>query len=75
MGVSFLSLHTIGLELRNGLLCLLDVAGTPLIRNWNLVHLQSKVLSPAAEAFRYFVLERARDFLLEHDRGLLGQAP
>jgi len=74
MGVSFLSLHTIGLELRNGLLSLLDVAGTPLIRNWNLVHLQSKVLSPAAEAFRYFVLERARDFLHEHDRGLLEPA-
>jgi len=74
MGVSFLSLHTIGLELRNNLLSLLDVSGTPLIRSWNLVHLHSKVLSPAAEAFRYFVLERARDFLLEHDRGLLGQA-
>jgi DNA-binding transcriptional LysR family regulator len=74
MGVSFLSLHTIGLELRNGLLSLLDVAGTPLIRSWNLVHLQSKVLSPAAEAFRYFVLERARDFLQEHDRGLLEAA-
>lgn len=74
MGVSFLSLHTIGLELRNNLLSLLDVSGTPLIRSWNLVQLHSKVLSPAAEAFRYFVLERARDFLLEHDRGLLGQA-
>lgn len=74
MGVSFLSLHTIGLELRNGLLSLLDVAGTPLIRSWNLVHLQSKVLSPAAESFRYFVLERARDFLHEHDRGLLQAA-
>jgi DNA-binding transcriptional LysR family regulator len=74
MGVSFLSLHTIGLELRNDLLSLLDVAGTPLIRSWHLVHLQSKVLSPAAESFRYFVLERARDFLHEHDRGLLEPA-
>jgi DNA-binding transcriptional LysR family regulator len=72
MGVSFLSLHTLGLELRNALLTLLDVEGTPLIRSWYLVHLHSKVLSPAAEAFRYFVLERGRAYLHEHDLPLLG---
>jgi DNA-binding transcriptional LysR family regulator len=71
MGVSMLSLHTIGLELRSGLLRLLDVEGTPLIRGWHLVHLQSKVLSPAAEAFRYFVLERGQAYLQEHDTSLL----
>jgi LysR family transcriptional regulator, low CO2-responsive transcriptional regulator len=71
MGVSLLSLHTIGLELRSDLLRLLDVEGTPLMRGWHLVHLQSKVLSPAAEAFRYFVLERGQAYLQEHDTGLL----
>ena len=71
MGVSFLSLHTLGLELRSGLLALLEVEGTPLVRSWQLVHLHSKVLSPAAEAFRYFVLERGREHLHEHDRPLL----
>ena len=74
MGVSFLSLHTVGLELRSGLLQLLHVEGTPLIRGWHLVHLQSKVLSPAAEAFRYFVLERAAGHLQQHDQGLLAPA-
>ena len=74
MGVSFLSLHTIGLELRSGLLKLLDVEGTPVMRTWNLVHLQSKVLSPAAEAFRYFVIERGEAHLLAHDAPLLGRA-
>ena len=40
MGLSFLSLHTIGLELRSGLLQVLDVEGTPVMRMWNIVHLQ-----------------------------------
>lgn len=71
MGVSFLSLHTIGLEVRCGLLSLLEVEGTPVMRTWNMVHLLSKVLSPVAEAFRYFVLEEGEDWLLAHDEPLL----
>ena len=71
MGLAFLSLHTIGLEVRTGLLRLLDVEGTPLMRTWNIVRLQSKVLSPAAEAFRYFIIERAEAHLLAHDTALL----
>ena len=45
MGLSFLSLHTIGLEVRSGLLNVLDVEATPLMRMWNIVHLQSKLLA------------------------------
>ncbi len=71
MGLSFLSLHTVGLELRTGLLRVLDVEGTPLMRTWNVVHLQSKVLSPAAEAFRYFIIEKAEAYLHAHDTPLL----
>ena len=71
MGLSFLSLHTIGLELRNGLLQLLDVAGAPVIRSWNVVQLLSKMLSPAAEAFRYYVLEEGEAYLVAHDAPLL----
>ena len=71
MGLSFLSLHTLGLELRHGLLKRLDVEGTPVMRTWHIVHLQSKVLSPAAEAFRYFVIERGEAMLVEHDMPLL----
>lgn len=71
MGISFLSLHTLGLELRLGLLQRVDVEGTPVMRTWHVVHLQSKVLSPAAEAFRYFVIERGEALLVEHDTPLL----
>lgn len=73
MGLGFLSLHTIGLELRAGELALLDVEHTPVMRSWNLVHLLSKVLSPAAEAFRYFVLERAEATLAAHDAPFLAR--
>jgi DNA-binding transcriptional LysR family regulator len=72
MGLSFLSLHTVGLEVRNGLLQVLDVEGTPLMRAWNVVHLGSKVLSPAAEAFRRFMLAHAEAYLRAHDAPLLG---
>lgn len=72
MGISFLSLHTMGLELSLGLLMRVDVEDTPVMRTWHVVHLQSKVLSPAAEAFRYFVIERGEPLLIEHDTPLLG---
>ena len=74
MGLSFLSLHTIGLEVRSGLLAVLDVEGTPVMRTWNVVRLQSKVLSPAAEAFRYFIIEHGEAHLLAHDEPLLRPA-
>ena len=73
MGIAFLSLHTVGLEMRTGLLKVLDVEGTPVMRTWNIVRLQSKLLSPAAEAFRYFIIERGEAYLRDHDAPLLGQ--
>ena len=63
LGLSFLSLHTIGLELQAKQLSILDVRGTPVVRAWHVVHALSKLLSPAAEAFRYFVLEHGESDL------------
>ena len=71
MGLSFLSLHTVGLEVRSGLLGVLEIEGAPVMRTWNVVRLQSKVLSPAAEAFRYFILEEGEPYLVRHDTELL----
>jgi DNA-binding transcriptional LysR family regulator len=59
MGVSFLSLHTVGLETATGTLRILDVVGTPVVRRWYLVHRKAKRLSPAALAFRSFMLAEA----------------
>ncbi|MFM2068919.1 MAG: hypothetical protein RLZZ584_3828 [Pseudomonadota bacterium] len=68
MGLGFLSLHTLGLELEAGLLEIVPVQDCPIVRAWNVVHLQSRLLSPAAEAFRYFLLEVGEPYLAEHDR-------
>ncbi|MEO8039681.1 MAG: LysR substrate-binding domain-containing protein [Betaproteobacteria bacterium] len=65
MGISFLSLHTLGLELGAGLLKVLDVDDLPLVRRWHVVHTLSKMLSPPAEALRYFILEEGERFLAE----------
>ena len=65
LGLGFVSLHTIGLELSQGLIALLDVEGAPVVRAWNVVHTQSKMLSPAAESFRYFMLEQGEKQLAD----------
>jgi DNA-binding transcriptional LysR family regulator len=63
MGVSFLSLHTLGLELRAGLIAVPAVQDMPVVRQWYVVNNLAKVLSPAAEAFRSYVLEHGAAFL------------
>jgi LysR family transcriptional regulator, low CO2-responsive transcriptional regulator len=65
MGLAFVSLHTVALELSVGQLVVLDVPGLPLMRRWHIVNIQAKPLSPAAEALRYFVLDRGERLLAE----------
>jgi DNA-binding transcriptional LysR family regulator len=63
MGLAFLSLHTLGLELQFGLLRTLAVEDLPFMRRWFVVHPQSRTLSPAAESLRYFILEQGERLL------------
>jgi DNA-binding transcriptional LysR family regulator len=56
MGISFLSAHTINLELKAGSLVVLDVQGFPLMLNWYLVHRRDKRLPPVALAFKRFLM-------------------
>lgn len=56
MGISLLSLHTIELELKTRRLAVLDVQGLPIVRDWHVVHLAAKRLSPVAQAFKAFLL-------------------
>lgn len=58
MGLSFLSLRTVRHELASGHLALLDVQGLPQINHWYVTHLRSKTLSPAAKAFKSFLMEQ-----------------
>ena len=55
MGISFISKHTVGLELATGRLVALQVAGLPIMRDWFVIQLQTKRLSPVAAAFKQFL--------------------
>jgi DNA-binding transcriptional LysR family regulator len=63
MGIAFISRHTIDLELQTRRLAILDVRGTPVIRQWHVAHLAKKRLSPTAAAFKAFVLAHGRELL------------
>lgn len=63
MGVAFLSLHTVGLELATRHLVTLNVQGLPVVRDWYVVHLASKRLSPIALALKDFLRAEAGSFL------------
>jgi DNA-binding transcriptional LysR family regulator len=60
LGLSVVSLHTVELELETNRLVILNVEGFPLERQWHLVYRSGRRLSPAARAFRQFVLDEAR---------------
>jgi DNA-binding transcriptional LysR family regulator len=66
MGIALLSLHTVGLELDHNLIAAPETEGLPVMRRWHVVNNLAKTLSPAAEAFRYFVLESGEAFLAKH---------
>jgi len=58
MGISFISAHTVGLELKARKLVALDIPGIPVMRDWYVIHRKDKRLSPIAASFRAFLLEK-----------------
>ncbi len=63
LGLSFISQHTVGLELATGQLVLLRAEGLPVVREWYVVHREEKQLSPLAQAFKSFMLAEGAAFL------------
>ena len=60
LGLGILSLQTLEMELALKRLAVLKVEGFPIMRHWYIVHRADKRLSPAAQAFKEFVLGAAR---------------
>ena len=58
MGLSFLSLRTVRHELASGHIALVDIAGLPSMGHWYVTHMRHKKLSPAARAFKEFLIEQ-----------------
>lgn len=63
MGLAFISLHTVNLEHQTGHLALLDAKGLPVVREWYVIHLAGKPLSPAAKAFKQFMHSEASAYM------------
>ena len=65
LGVSFVSLHTIGGEIANKQIVILDIQDTPINRIWHVVALTKRNAPQAAEAFRYFILDKGGEILTQ----------
>jgi len=59
IGIGIISRHGIELELETNRLCILDVVGFPIVRDWHVVQRKDKRLSMAATEFFRFLLEEA----------------
>ncbi len=62
LGLGIVSSHTLELELQTGRLTILDVEDFPIRRHWYMIQRKGKRLSPAAIAFKQFVLDEAKRF-------------
>ena len=63
LGLGIVSIHTLELELETGRLDILDVEDFPIMRHWYVLQRKGKRLSPAAQAFKDFVLNQAPQFI------------
>lgn len=72
IGISCISGHTLSLELLTGRLVTLRVEGFPVIRNWYVIHLRDRPLSPVAAAFRSYLTSHGAGII---DRVLGQKAP
>ncbi|MAS10280.1 LysR family transcriptional regulator [Salinisphaera sp.] len=59
LGLGLVSAHTLELDLYAERLQILDVAHFPIMREWYVVNREGKRLSPAAEAFKQFLVDHA----------------
>ncbi|MCW8935045.1 MAG: LysR family transcriptional regulator [Gammaproteobacteria bacterium] len=64
LGLGIVSIHTLELELETKRLAILDVTDFPIQRHWHIVQRSGKRLSPVAQAFKQFVLDEAKKFIL-----------
>lgn len=58
LGVTLVSAHAVSRELRAGSLVRIPAPGTPLVRPWYVLHPRERLLRPAVERFRDFLLSQ-----------------
>lgn len=65
MGLAFISLRTVALELKQGALRLLQIDGLPYLAHWYIMHRTQKRLSPSAQLFSEFMIQDSKILLKE----------
>src|SRR5205085_3034185 len=63
LGIALISAHTIAAEIADGPLATLHFEGLPILRQWYVVHLADRPLSPAARALQDFARRPRTDIL------------
>ena len=63
LGIAFISAHTVAVEVADGRLEMLDVAGLPIVREWHAVRLRDKAVMPAGQAMWTFLSAEGQQFL------------
>ncbi|MCC2113817.1 MAG: LysR family transcriptional regulator, partial [Hyphomicrobiales bacterium] len=63
LGVAFISAHTVAVELADGRLIELAIAGLPSVRQWFVVKRSDRRPMPAAIALHDFLVSEGRRFL------------
>ena len=60
LGVGFVSMHSVSLQLKNKIIRQLNVDPFPIVRQWHIVHHADAELSPIARRFKQFVIENTK---------------
>ncbi len=63
LGVALISEHTIAAEVQDGRLAILDVLGLPIMRQWLVVRMARRSLSPATQSMWDFFITEVEDLL------------
>ncbi len=61
LGIGFVSMHSVNLQLKNKIIRQLDVEPFPILRQWHIVHNAEADLSPIARRFKQYVIDNTKD--------------
>ena len=61
LGIGFVSMHSVNLQLKNKIIRQLDVEPFPILRQWHIVHNAEADLSPIARRFKQYVIDNTKE--------------
>ena len=60
LGIGFVSMHSVNLQLKNKIIKQLNVEPFPIVRQWHIVHHAEAELTPIARRFKKFVIDNTQ---------------